>query len=227
MLFYILSKKGNQSALMSTSPENPTGFSEQSSPGGRCRLEFLVEPFSEGNPGPHVLEPLERMRSLGIEVNQGPFGNTVEGGRPTITTAILTILEGALERGASRVLINLTQGRPSLPVSRPDQTPSPDYRHPGAGRGGAVDDLVTPGRGMLGAEPPEDIHGAVDRMVSAVEAHMGGALGDLSREKKQAAVRILDEQGVFLIRKSVETVAEAMGVSRITIYNYLNAIRGD
>lgn len=80
---------------------------------------------------------------------------------------------------------------------------------------------------MLGATRPEDIHGAVDRIVSAVEDQMGGALGDLSREKKQAAVRILDEQGVFLIRKSVETVADAMGVSRITIYNYLNAIRGD
>jgi len=83
------------------------------------------------------------------------------------------------------------------------------------------------GRSMLGATRPEDIHGAVDRTISAVEGQMGGALGDLSRENKQAAVRILDEQGVFLIRKSVETVAEAMGVSRITIYNYLNAIRGD
>jgi predicted transcriptional regulator YheO len=42
---------------------------------------------------------------------------------------------------------------------------------------------------------------------------------------KQVAVRLLDEQGAFLLRKSIEYVADAMGVSRITIYNYLNAIK--
>jgi predicted transcriptional regulator YheO len=49
-------------------------------------------------------------------------------------------------------------------------------------------------------------------------------LTELSREKKQAAIRILDERGAFLLRKSIEDVADAMGVSRITIYNYLNAL---
>ena len=37
-------------------------------------------------------------------------------------------------------------------------------------------------------------------------------------------MRLLDERGAFLLRKAVETVGEMMGVSRITIYNYLNAI---
>ena len=38
-------------------------------------------------------------------------------------------------------------------------------------------------------------------------------------------VRMLDEQGAFQLRKSIEYIADVMGVSRITIYNYLNAIR--
>ncbi len=72
--------------------------------------------------------------------------------------------------------------------------------------------------------PPTGLHGALDRLVAEVEHELGGRLPDLTRELKQAAVRLLDERGAFLLRRSVEDVAELMGVSRITIYNYLNAI---
>ncbi len=71
------------------------------------------------------------------------------------------------------------------------------------------------------------LHGALDRLVASVEHELGDRLPDLSRDKKQAAVRLLDERGAFLLRRSVEDVAELMGVSRITIYNYLNAIATD
>ena len=37
-------------------------------------------------------------------------------------------------------------------------------------------------------------------------------------------MRLLHERGAFLLRKGVEDVATAMGVSRITIYNYINAM---
>ena len=70
--------------------------------------------------------------------------------------------------------------------------------------------------------PP--LHGALDRLIDAVEAELGGPLPSLSREDKQRAVRLLDERGAFILRRAVEDVADAMGVSRITVYNYLNAI---
>jgi predicted transcriptional regulator YheO len=35
---------------------------------------------------------------------------------------------------------------------------------------------------------------------------------------------MLDERGAFLLRGAVDDMARIMGVSRITIYNYLNAI---
>jgi hypothetical protein len=71
-----------------------------------------------------------------------------------------------------------------------------------------------------------DLHDALDRMIRGVEQECGGPLAELPRERKQAAVRLLHERGAFLLRRGVEDVAEAMGVSRITIYNYLNAIEG-
>jgi len=70
--------------------------------------------------------------------------------------------------------------------------------------------------------PP--IHGALDRLIEMVEAELGGRLPTLSREDKQRAVRLLDERGAFTLRRAVEDVADALGVSRITVYNYLNAI---
>lgn len=71
------------------------------------------------------------------------------------------------------------------------------------------------------------LHDALDRMVSQVEGELGGRLAELGRVQKQVAVRLLDERGAFLLRKSIDEVADLMGVSRITIYNYLNSIRGD
>lgn len=71
----------------------------------------------------------------------------------------------------------------------------------------------------------DDVPSALDRMTTQVESELGGALDELDRQGKQVAIRMLDERGAFELRRSIDRVAEAMGVSRITIYNYLNAIR--
>jgi hypothetical protein len=77
---------------------------------------------------------------------------------------------------------------------------------------------------IVGAVRMPPLHGALDRLIDAVEAELGGPLPTLAREDKQLAVRLLDERGAFILRRAVEDVADAMRVSRITVYNYLNAI---
>ncbi|MEX2627768.1 MAG: helix-turn-helix domain-containing protein [Ilumatobacteraceae bacterium] len=72
-----------------------------------------------------------------------------------------------------------------------------------------------------------DLHGALARQVALVEAELGGTLSELSFEEKRTAVRLLEERGAFTIRKGAEQIADALGVSRFTIYNYLNASRAD
>ncbi len=67
---------------------------------------------------------------------------------------------------------------------------------------------------------------ALDRMVGHIETELGASLVDLGRTQKQDAIRMLDEQGAFLLRKSIDDIADRMGVSRITIYNYLTHVRG-
>ena len=71
------------------------------------------------------------------------------------------------------------------------------------------------------------LHGALDRLIEGVEREFGTRLPQLTREEKQRAIRLLDERGAFTLRRAVEDVSDAMGVSRITVYNYLNALHRD
>jgi hypothetical protein len=73
--------------------------------------------------------------------------------------------------------------------------------------------------------PGEELTSALDRMIAAVESELGGRLANLPRAEKQRAVRLLEERGAFTMRKSVEAIAKALGVSRFTVYNYLNRER--
>ncbi len=68
------------------------------------------------------------------------------------------------------------------------------------------------------------LHDALASMIRAAERDLGSSSVDWSRSEKQQVVRMLDEQGAFLLRGAVDDMARIMGVSRITIYNYLNAI---
>ena len=76
---------------------------------------------------------------------------------------------------------------------------------------------------MVGGLRLPGVHGTLERLIAAVEVELGASLAALSREDKQRAVRLLDERGAFQLRRSVELVADALGVSRFTVYNYLNA----
>lgn len=88
-------------------------------------------------------------------------------------------------------------------------------------------DLVLSWEGAPALAVRLDMAETLGAMIASVESEFGAPLQDLPRTGKQAAVRVLAERGAFTLRKAIDEVADAMGVSRITIYNYLNAIRGD
>ncbi|MFF4649187.1 helix-turn-helix domain-containing protein [Streptomyces sp. NPDC001380] len=66
---------------------------------------------------------------------------------------------------------------------------------------------------------------ALDRLLAEMEQRFGGPLPGLARADKQRVVALLEERGAFTVRHGVETVAAALGVSRFTVYNYLNRER--
>jgi hypothetical protein len=67
---------------------------------------------------------------------------------------------------------------------------------------------------------------SLDHLLADLERRHGVPLAELDRKTKQSVVRTLETRGAFSVRHGVETVAKALGVSRFTIYNYLNRENG-
>lgn len=61
-------------------------------------------------------------------------------------------------------------------------------------------------------------------MKDAVEStgHTLETLDQMDKNDKVMAVKYLDKKGAFLIKKSAEKIADFLGISRFTVYNYLN-----
>lgn len=84
------------------------------------RVEFTVEPFVEGQPGPHVTAPLDAIRAHGIDVEFGPFGS--EFVTPTAQTpaVVAAILEAAFANGATHVTIDVGSADATSEIIRPE-----------------------------------------------------------------------------------------------------------
>ena len=80
---------------------------------------------------------------------------------------------------------------------------------------------------VVGGVRRHNLNGALTRLLSAVEIEMNLKVKDMDRIQKQQAVALLNEWGAFNLRKSVESVAEALEVSRFTVYNYLERSEND
>lgn len=86
---------------------------------------------------------------------------------------------------------------------------------------------------MLGHadQPTESINFAIDvgetmqQMIEAALVSSGRPSQLLDREERLALVGALDARGLFLIRGAVDEVASRLGVSRFTVYGYLDEIR--
>ncbi len=85
------------------------------------------------------------------------------------------------------------------------------------------DDVVLSweGEDVLAVRLPQ-LSESLDHILAAMERRHGMPLAELDRKAKQEAVRLLEARGAFAVRHGVETVAGALGVSRFTVYNYLN-----
>ncbi|MEV5375242.1 transcriptional regulator [Streptosporangium nondiastaticum] len=81
------------------------------------------------------------------------------------------------------------------------------------------------GREVVAVRLPR-LSASLGHMLADLERRHGRPLAELDRRTKQSVVRGLEERGAFSLRHGVETVAAALGVSRFTIYNYLNRTDG-
>jgi predicted transcriptional regulator YheO len=71
----------------------------------------------------------------------------------------------------------------------------------------------------------DDIRDVVAGMVAKILKEMGKTPAAMSRDEKMEVVKRLEERGAFLVKRSAEQVAEALDLSRYTIFSYLKEIR--
>ena len=71
----------------------------------------------------------------------------------------------------------------------------------------------------------DDIRDVVAGMIAKILNEMGKTPAAMSRDEKMEVVKRLEEHGAFLVKRSAEQVADALDLSRYTIFSYLKEIR--
>ena len=68
-------------------------------------LEFTIEPFVEGQPGPHVLSAVAAVEDLGLEVEFGPFGSACPVTDERVSEVAAAVFGAAFANGATHVTL--------------------------------------------------------------------------------------------------------------------------
>lgn len=89
-----------------------------------------------------------------------------------------------------------------------------------------IDSMLSCSGRTLPAQAPVDEpidHDIQTILDSLIQKIIGSAdPKDLSRKKCIELVRFMDEKGIFLVKGAVDQVARLMGISKVTVYSYLN-----
>lgn len=86
---------------------------------------------------------------------------------------------------------------------------------------GADQVLSTP----LPADDPADMSVLMAEIIANALQSCGH--GRMNKQAKVEAVRLMQERGLFIVKGGVEKAAAALGVTRYTVYNYLEQLRGE
>ena len=69
---------------------------------------MAVEPFVDGNPGPHVRAAVDAATAAGAAVDFGPFGSTARVAAESTPELVAAIIRAAFANGATHVTLNVS-----------------------------------------------------------------------------------------------------------------------
>ncbi|MCT9827748.1 helix-turn-helix transcriptional regulator [Pseudomonas veronii] len=72
---------------------------------------------------------------------------------------------------------------------------------------------------------PADMELLMGEIIQDSLARVGS--GKMNKQAKVDAVRVMQDRGLFIVKGGVEKAATALGVTRFTVYNYLEQLRVD
>jgi predicted transcriptional regulator YheO len=72
----------------------------------------------------------------------------------------------------------------------------------------------------------QDVNSLMDYLIRQAKDLIGKEPKDMNKEERIAFISFLDQKGTFQITKSSNRICEVLGISKFTLYNYLDMIRG-
>lgn len=72
-------------------------------------VEFTIEPFVEGRPGPHVTAAIAAATSSGAEVDVGPFGSSCTVDAAVVGDLVGSVTAAAFANGATHVSVHVAR----------------------------------------------------------------------------------------------------------------------
>ncbi len=69
-------------------------------------LEFTIEPFVEGHPGPHVTAAIAAAEQFGAVVDVGPFGSSCVVAAEAGPDVVAAVVRAAFANGATHVSLH-------------------------------------------------------------------------------------------------------------------------
>ncbi len=72
-------------------------------------VEFTVEPFVEGKPGPHVTQAVAAVESRGLTVDFGPFGSSFNVDVASMPEVVADLMRAAYANGATVVSVSVVR----------------------------------------------------------------------------------------------------------------------
>ncbi|WP_427889161.1 helix-turn-helix transcriptional regulator [Kribbella sp. GL6] len=71
----------------------------------------------------------------------------------------------------------------------------------------------------------KDIESVIETVITEIEDELGHPVSRLTISERTEVFRMLDERGIFQVRRAIPLVAERLGLSRATVYNYISRSR--
>lgn len=70
-----------------------------------------------------------------------------------------------------------------------------------------------------------DIGSILEKMIGDAVAAVGKTAATMDKTERIEVLRLLEDRGAFAIKRAADIVAKRLGVSRVTIYGYLDEVR--
>ncbi|MFB3812660.1 MAG: transcriptional regulator [Terriglobales bacterium] len=88
-----------------------------------------------------------------------------------------------------------------------------------------LQETVSPVERDVHEEFESDVDSVLNHLIRDAIRSTGKEIAGLTREDKIAVITYLEHKGAFLIRYSVDRIAELLSISKYTIYNYLEEVK--